>query len=116
MFDFRVLTPDPNQVFSGNYAENATKDLNEDIVDEDAIAEHYDYNSDSDLEDEEDLESTKKPPPLLRGHPFDPFCFIPEEDDGSEASNDADNKPQDTIWYFRVLHLLIFLYLSKAKQ
>jgi len=83
-------------VFSGNYAETATKDLDDDVVDEDAIAEHYDYDSDSDLEDEEDLESTKEPPPLLRGHPFDPFCFTSDENGGSEPIDDvpADNKPQ----------------------
>ena len=84
-------------MFSGNYAETATRDLDEEVVDEDAIAEHYDYDSDSDLEDEEDLESTKKPPLLLRGHPFDPFCFTSDENDGPKPSNDspADDKPQD---------------------
>jgi len=54
-------------VFSGNHAENATKDLDEETVDEGAIAEHYDYEFDSDLEDEEDLESTKEL--LFFGHP-----------------------------------------------
>ena len=85
-------------MFSGNYAENATKDLDEEIVDEDAIAEHYDYDSDSDLEDEGDLELTKEPLPLLRGHPFDPFCFASDESGGSESSNDGptDDKSQDT--------------------
>jgi len=85
-------------VFSGNYVETATKDLDEDIVDEDTIAEHYDYDSDSDLEDEEDLEPAKEPP-LLRGHPFDPFCFTSGEDGGSDPSEDvpADDKTQETM-------------------
>lgn len=43
-------------VFSGNYSESATKDLDEDATDEDEIAEYYDYDSDSDLEDAEDLD------------------------------------------------------------
>ena len=47
-------------MFSGNYSETATKDLGEDIAEEDAIAEHYDYYSDSDLEDAEDLEADRK--------------------------------------------------------
>ena len=46
-------------VFSGNYSETATRDLNEDVMEEDAIAEHYDYDSDSDLEDAEDLMTTE---------------------------------------------------------
>ena len=71
-------------------------------MNDDATAEHYDYDSDSDLEDEEDLESTKASPPILRGHPFDPFCFASDEDDSSESSNDnpADDKSQDLMWYF----------------
>lgn len=80
-------------MFSGNYAENATRDFDEGIVDENAIAEHYGYDSDSDLENEEDLESTK-PPPLLRGHPFDPFCFTSDKNGGSGPSDD---KPQDAM-------------------
>jgi hypothetical protein len=45
-------------VFSGNYPEVVTKDLDEDVV-----AEHYDYNSNSDLalEDVEDLKPVEKP-------------------------------------------------------
>lgn len=65
-------------MFSGNYSETATKDLGEDIAEEDVIAEHYDYYSDSDLEDAEDLEAT-------------------------QDSNDTDvaaNRPQDAIRYF----------------
>ena len=92
-------------MFSGNYSETATKDLDEDIADEDVIAEHYDYDSDSDLEDAEDLKATEKPP-LLRGHPFDPFCFgfASGKNNSLEPTGDspADNGPQpeDTIWYF----------------
>ncbi|KAF9647701.1 hypothetical protein BDM02DRAFT_3187778 [Thelephora ganbajun] len=92
-----------NDLFSGNYSETATKDLDEDIADEGAIAKHYDYNSDSDLEDAEDLKAMEKPPPPLRGHPFDPFCFSsPDENDSSESNTDitADEKPQDAIRYF----------------
>jgi len=90
-------------VFSGNYSEAATKDLDDDTSDEGAIAEHYDYDSDSDLEDAEDLKPTEEPLPLLRGHPFDPFCFTSDENDGPESNNDstADDKPQDMMWYFR---------------
>ena len=87
-------------MFSGNYAETTTRNIDEDILDENAIAEHYDYDSDSDLEDEEDVESMKPPPPVLRGHPFDPFCFVSDENDGSESTNNspADERPQDTAW------------------
>jgi hypothetical protein len=63
-------------VFSGNYSETTTKDLNEDVVEEDAIAEHYDYDSDSDLGDEGDFEA-------------------------AEASSRGD-KTQDTTRYFGV--------------
>jgi len=89
-------------VFSGNYSEAATKDLDEGTADEDLIAEHYDYDSDSDLEDAEDMKATEPPPPLLRGHPFDPFCFASDGNEGSEPNDDcaADDKPQDTTWYF----------------
>ena len=45
------------QVFSGSYSETATKDLDNDVAEEDLIAEHYDYYSDSDLEDAEDLQA-----------------------------------------------------------
>ena len=91
-------------VFSGNYSEAATRDLDEDIEDNDAIAEHYDYDSDSDLEDAEDLEPTEKPPPLLRGHPLDPFCFTSAGSGDPESNDDgtAGDKPEDTMWYFRV--------------
>ena len=92
--DFRALTPNPQPVFSGNYSEAATRDLDEDVEDNDAIAEHYGYDSDSDLEDAEE-------PPPLRGHPFDPFCFVPAESGDPESNHDGttDGKPQDTIWY-----------------
>ena len=46
------------QVFSGNYSETATKDLDDDVAEENAIVEHYDYYPDSDLEDAEDLQAT----------------------------------------------------------
>ena len=100
--DFHVVTPD-QLVFSGNYSEAATRDLDEDTTDEDAIAEHYDYESDSDLEDAEDLKATEEPPPPLRGHLFDPFCFASEANDDSESSNDdtVDDGPQDTIRCFQ---------------
>jgi hypothetical protein len=86
-------------VFSGNYSETVTRDLDEDTVDEDAIVEHYDYGSDSDLEDAEDLKATEKPPPL-RGHPFDPLCFgsASDENDSLESNGDGtvgSNGPQD---------------------
>lgn len=89
-------------VFSG-YSEAATRGLDEGIADEDVIAEHYDYDSDSDLEDEEDLKTTEQPLPVLRGHPFDPFCFAPDENDSSESNGDsvAGDRPQDTIRYFQ---------------
>ena len=66
------------------------------------IAEHYDYDSDSDLEDAEDLKAMEKPSPPLRGHLFDPFCFTPDESDGSESKCDGtvEDKTQDTTWYF----------------
>ena len=107
-------------MFSGNYSETATRDLDEDIADEDAIAEHYDYDPDSDLEDAEDLKATEKPP-LLRGHPFDPFCFgfASDKNDRVESSGDgtADNRPQDTARYFQPLpHLGFFFFSSYVKQ
>ena len=89
-------------VFSGNYFEAATRDLDGEIEDDDVIAEHYDYGSDSDLEDAEDPKPTEEPP--LRGHLFDPFCFTSAEggDPGPESNDDgtADDKPEETIWYF----------------
>ena len=45
------------QVLSGAYAESEPKDFSEPI-DEDECAKNYDYHSDSDLEDDEDLMST----------------------------------------------------------
>lgn len=90
-------------VFSGNYSEAATRDLDEDIADEDAVAEHYDYDSDSDLEDAKDLKVPEQPPPVPRGHPFDPFCFAPDENDSSESNSDGatDDGSEDTIRYLR---------------
>lgn len=89
-------------MFSGNYYEAATRDLDEDIADEDVIAEHYDYGSDSDLEDPEDPRAMEEPLPLLRGHPFDPFCFVSGENNASESSGDgtAGDISQDTIRCF----------------
>lgn len=82
--------------------EAATRDLDEDIADEDVIAEHYDYDSDSDLEDVEDLKAAKKPSPLLRGHPLDPSYSASNEDEGSESDNGAaGDRLQETMWYFR---------------
>lgn len=85
-----VCLPHIPTVFSGNYSEAATKDLGDDTVDEDAIAEHYDYNSDSDLEDAEDLKPAEGPPPLRR--------VVSGENDSPDSSNDgtANEKPQDT--------------------
>jgi len=100
MSDFHVVTPD-QLVLSGNYCEAATRDLDEDTADGDAIGENYGYDSDSDLEDAEDLKAMEEPPP--RGHLFDPFCFSLEDNDGSESSGDgtAGDKHQDTIRYSR---------------
>jgi hypothetical protein len=47
-------------VFSGDYRENATRDLGVEIAQQDAIAEHYDYDSDSDLEDAADLNAAER--------------------------------------------------------
>ena len=98
----RVYLLQIQPVFSGNYSEAAIKDLEDDVADEETIAEHYDYDSDSDLEDAEDLRPTEEPPPL-RGHLFDPFCFTSDKGGGLGSNNDgaADDKPQDTTWYFR---------------
>ena len=106
-------------VFSGNYSETATRNLDEDIVDEDAIAENYDYGSDSDLEDAEDLKATEKPP---RGHPFDPLCFgLASDENYSLESNGGgtagSNGPQDATRYFQpALHIGFFFSSSYVKQ
>jgi hypothetical protein len=68
--DFPSAYSRSSPVFSGNYSEAATKDLDEDTADEDVIAEHYDYDSDSDLEDAEDLKATEEPPPRSSGSPI----------------------------------------------
>lgn len=55
-------------------------DLDEDVVEEDAIAEHYDYYSDSDLEDAEGPQATG-------------------DSDDTHATTDGS---QDAARYFRV--------------
>jgi len=42
------------KVFFGSFAEAQLKDFNEEMIDEEEIAQDYGYSSDSDLEDNED--------------------------------------------------------------
>ena len=46
------------QVLSGVYAESEPKDFSE-AIDEDECAKNYDYHSDSDLEDDEDVTNAR---------------------------------------------------------
>ena len=64
------------KVLSGVFAEAESKDFSQSI-DESECAENYGYCSDSDLEDDGD--TVKRWEGKLRGHPFDPFCFLVSE-------------------------------------
>ena len=61
----------------GTFAEAESKNFSEHL-DDTECAENYGYYSDSDLEEDEDSVSPKASKPA-RGHPFDPFCFIPTD-------------------------------------
>ena len=65
------------EVLSGTFAEAESKDLSL-PVDESECADNYGYCSDSDLEDDDD--TVKEGEGGLRGHPFDPFCFLVSEE------------------------------------
>lgn len=61
------------QVLFGTFAEAESKDFSEPI-DDGAPAEHYDYYSDSDLEEDEDITDSEERPKtmdLIREHSFD---------------------------------------------
>ena len=81
-------------MFSGGYYETAMKDLNEDVVEEDAVAEHYDYGSDSDLEDAEDLQATEDPSNI----------------------DTTINRPQNPTRYFQVPHFYRVRSRSSGKH
>ena len=67
----------------GTFAEAEAKNFSEHL-DDTEHAENYGYHSDSDLEEDGDFASPKGPKPI-RGHPFDPFCFIPADNDHTPA-------------------------------
>ena len=67
----------------GAFAEAESKDFSE-TLDDAECAENYGYYSDSDLEDDEESTSSKAPR-HARGHPFDPFCFIPTNSEPTSA-------------------------------
>ena len=69
---------DTLRVLFGTFAESESKDFSEPL-DDTECAENYGYHSDSDLEEDEDSVGSKALPKHARGHPFDPFCFIPTE-------------------------------------
>ena len=74
---------DALRVLFGTFAEAESKDFSE-RLDDTECAENYGYHSDSDLEGDEDSTSQKALKPA-RGHPFDPFCFIPTDNEPVSA-------------------------------
>ena len=71
------------RVLFGAFAEAESKNCSESF-DDDECADNYGYHSDSDLEEDEDSVDSKEPPKQtgpVRGHPFDPFCFSPAENE-----------------------------------
>ena len=60
------------QVLSGSYAESEPKDFSE-LIDEDEQAENYDYHSDSDLEDDEDVLNAGNAPKKVTPLKSDPL-------------------------------------------
>ena len=61
----------------GNFSESQPKDFKE-AIDEEELAENYGYSSDSDLEEDEGLSSSKDTP-RPKAHPSDPPA-IPRKD------------------------------------
>ena len=69
------------RVFFGAFAEAESKNYSKSL-DDDECAGNYGYHSDSDLEQDEDSsEETSRQTEPIRGHPFDPFCFAPTENE-----------------------------------
>jgi len=68
-------------VLFGTFAESESKDFSEPLHDAD-YAENYGYYPDSDLEEDEDFANSKvtRQTGSTRGHFFDPFCFLPCDD------------------------------------
>lgn len=79
---------DPLEVLSGTYSESEPRDFSEPI-DEDEQAVNYDYYSDSDLEDDDDVvhatgKALKKAVPP-KSNTLDPFCPFADEKKPAQA-------------------------------
>lgn len=71
-------------MFFGNFAESKPKDLS-DPIEAEEFAKDYEYSSDSDLEDEDEVVSSQpKHTPKSEVHPFDHFATPGEEKIGCE--------------------------------
>ena len=84
-FPSTLLNGDPAndtfQVLFGTFAESESRDFPE-LLDGAESAENYGYYLDSDLEEDEDSADSKLTRQIVpaRGHFFDPFCFLPRDD------------------------------------
>ena len=85
------------QVLFGTFAEAESKDFSEPI-DDGAPAEDYDYYSDSDLEEDEDITNSEERPKTmdpLRGHPFGLFCFPFDDRKSTRTCGEHDERPEN---------------------
>jgi len=84
------------RVLCGTFAEAESKDFSEPI-DDTVSGGNYNYYSDSDLEEDEEVvnsgERPKETAPL-RGHPFDPLCFSTGDTEPIRTYGEHEERPE----------------------